>query len=229
MWQYDNTDWESYVSESSNTSDNWVEASGFAFFQTLTLAENMAQLLPIEIIHFDAIVNEDKNVNLNWTTATEINNDYFTIERSKDGVQFEQIEDIQGAGNSLQIRDYKTLDPNPYSGVSYYRLLQTDFDGTQSHSEIRAVNIQLNQKYSIYPNPLQEVLHIVGKTSRKGKITIEIFDVLGRTVYSNHIEMGEDVNSIEISEVSLFEAGNYFLTIRTIDETVNFNLVKVRE
>lgn len=229
MWNYDGLEWESFGSENSHTTENWIEASGFTSFHTITLAENMAQILPIELVRFDAIVNEEKKVNLNWTTAAEINNDYFTIERSKDGVQFEQIEDIQGAGNSLQIRDYKTVDPNPYSGVSYYRLLQTDFDGTRSHSEIRAVNIQLNQKYTIYPNPLQEVLHIVGIASSKGKTNIEIFDALGRIVYSKQLEMGENVNSIDIAEVSKFEAGNYFLNIQTFDEVFNFNLVKVRE
>ena len=229
MWQYDGSDWISFGSGNSNIIDNWVEASGLTFFHTLTLAEDMAQPLPIELLRFDAIVNKEKKVDLYWATASEINNDYFTIERSKDGVQFEQLEDIQGAGNTLQLKNYRAVDPNPYSGVSYYRLLQTDFDGTQSHSEIRAVNIKLNQNYTIYPNPLQEVLHIVGNGSSKGRTTIEIIDALGRKVYYKQLEMGENVNSIDITEVSKFEAGNYFLNIQTFDEIFNFNLVKVRE
>lgn len=67
----------------------------------------------------------------------------------------------------------------------------------------------------------------LGDASNNGNTTIEIFDVLGRIVYYNSLSMGENLNSIDISEVEKFEAGNYFLTIRTADETFNFNLVKV--
>jgi type IX secretion system substrate protein len=228
IWHYDDVEWVSFGSESSNTTGNWVEASGFNSFHTITLAEDMTPL-PIELLRFDAIVNENKMVDLFWTTTTETNNDYFTIERSKDGIQFEQIENIQGAGNSTEPRNYQTVDSNPYGGVSYYRLLQTDFDGTQSYSGIRVVNIELSQQYTVYPNPLKEVLHIVSDASARGKTIIEISDALGRIVYAQRIEMGEQINSIDINEVSKFEAGNYFLVIQTADEIYNFNLVKVRE
>ena len=227
-WHFDEVDWKNYGAENSDDLENWVEALSIGFFHTFTLA-GPEGALPIELLNFNAIVNERKEVDLYWTTISEINNDYFTVERSKDGIQFEPIENVPGAGNSSLAINYKTVDSNPYSGTSYYRLQQTDFDETQSFSEIRVVNIDLNQQYTVYPNPLKEVLHIVGNASSRGKIIIEIADALGRIVYYKRMEMGAQVNTFDINEVSTFEAGSYFLTIRTRDEVINFNLVKVRE
>ena len=77
---------------------------------------------------------------LNWTTASELNNDYFTIERSKDAVEFQPIKFVEGAGNSNSILNYEIIDVNPFLGTSYYRLKQTDFNGKYSFSNIVSVN-----------------------------------------------------------------------------------------
>jgi hypothetical protein len=102
---------------------------------------------------------------LDWITYSEINNDYFTIERSQDGIDFEAIEDINGAGTSDQAIFYESLDPTPYLGTSYYRLRQTDFDGTQSISPVRAVHIDIQGQFSVYPNPMSEVLYVTNDGS----------------------------------------------------------------
>ncbi|NRA10572.1 MAG: hypothetical protein HRT57_01295 [Crocinitomicaceae bacterium] len=79
----------------------------------------------MELIHFSAKYDAVNTVQLNWSTASEINNDLFTVERSKDG-----------AGNANSTLTYYDLDRNPLNGISYYRLKQTDFDGSISSSEI---------------------------------------------------------------------------------------------
>ncbi|MFZ1330776.1 MAG: T9SS type A sorting domain-containing protein, partial [Flavobacteriales bacterium] len=94
--------------------------------------------LPIELISFTAKV-EEPWVRLDWTTASERNNDFFTVERSADGEHFMDIHEEMGAGNSQQVLNYLTFDREPLTGLSYYRLRQTDFDGTSELSSIVTV------------------------------------------------------------------------------------------
>jgi hypothetical protein len=100
--------------------------------------------LPIELVAWDAL-KEGSIVHLSWVTATEQENDHFTIERSSDGVTFEDVLRIEGAGNSTTQRRYDAVDEKPLSGVSYYRLRQTDWNGTQTVSEVVVV---MMEKYS---------------------------------------------------------------------------------
>ncbi|MCR9251185.1 MAG: hypothetical protein NXI20_12220 [bacterium] len=86
-------------------------------------------ILPIELISFNA-EQKSNSVILNWSTASEINNDFFTIERSYDGIIFEVIEEVRGAGNSSSTLNYEYQDHPDYNGAIYYRLSQTDYDGT---------------------------------------------------------------------------------------------------
>ena len=92
--------------------------------------------LPIELINFYAKQQEMGYVQLFWETASEINNDYFTILRSNDGITFEPIAQIAGSGNSSENTQYSYLDESLYSGITYYKLCQTDYDGKQSFSPI---------------------------------------------------------------------------------------------
>ena len=94
--------------------------------------------LPIELVEFTANPVNDF-VELSWTTATEENNDYFTVERSKDADMFKELAKVDGAGNSSYTITYFELDTSPYRGVSYYRLKQTDFDGKYDYSDIVSV------------------------------------------------------------------------------------------
>jgi hypothetical protein len=100
--------------------------------------------LPIELLFFNA-KPQDKTVQLSWETASELNNNYFTIERSADGIQFEELKTVAGAGNSSQNSSYTEMDLSPYQGISYYRLRQTDFNGQYSYSSVVAVNIDSPQ------------------------------------------------------------------------------------
>ena len=98
-----------------------------------------SSVLPIELIDFSAEIN-DNEIQLEWLTASESNNDFFTIYRSTDGVEFEPIAEISGAGNSSDLNSYNYNDNNFVSGISYYQLSQTDYDGTQTFSKIISVN-----------------------------------------------------------------------------------------
>lgn len=113
--------------------------------------------LPIELISFSSQLNIEKSiVDLNWTTASETNNDYFTIERSQNGFSWEVIEHIKGAGNSTSVLTYSTTDRSPFSGISYYRLKQTDYDGKYDYSPIISVDFKEFNDLKVYPNPIRQ-------------------------------------------------------------------------
>nr|WP_299202127.1 T9SS type A sorting domain-containing protein [uncultured Brumimicrobium sp.] len=137
--------------------------------------------LPIELITFDAI-KKDRQVELSWKTATETNNDFFTIARSVDGKYWEDLQYIEGAGNSVQVQEYSYTDDAPYAGISYYRLTQTDFDGTQKTFPIVSVEQKDLEVLQAYPNP---VVHTVTLMGVKENQAIRIFNAVGIEVTEN--------------------------------------------
>jgi hypothetical protein len=137
---------------------------------------------------FEAECVQNK-VLLKWATASEINNDYFTIEQSIDRFQFESIATIQGTGSSSTILNYEFTDFTfPSSTILYYRLKQTDFDGKFEYSQIVATNCTLNKigNIKVYPNPVSNELtiEITGNTV---PVNFEIFDVLGSVIYQGNL------------------------------------------
>ncbi len=161
-------------------------------------------LLPIELLSFNAVYDEaSKNVLLNWATANETNNDYFTIERSVNGKDWQILAIKKGAGNSSQTLVYEMRDNSPLPDVSYYRLKQTDFNGQFTYSSVVVVNvIDNNTNYTIYPNPASDLLNIISNTNIH---YVEVINYLGVTVLTSEISMG-----ISIKELP---AGFYFVNI----------------
>jgi len=144
--------------------------------------------LPIDLVYFNALTTEN-TVQLVWVTASEINNDYFTIERSVDTQHWEDIITINGAGNSNQIIEYTEIDLNPLNGISYYRLKQTDFDGKYKYFNTVPINFEKNNLtgFNIYPNPISygEILNIVVYDFKpSSEIIVIITDLLGKEFYS---------------------------------------------
>jgi hypothetical protein len=198
-----------------NPGTNAVSWSGLYTFSDYT-ANGNGSPLPITLIEFTAtpVMN---NVELSWTTATEINNDYFTLERSADGQKFESIQLVDGAGNSYDWLYYKWVDRNPLQGISYYRLKQTDFDGTTSYSDIRMVNFSgassSNQGWvNIYPNPAPDGQFNVrlGELSSES-ITMTITNILGEVIYDAQLSAGSN-QTLNISREGIAK-GVYTITI----------------
>ena len=157
-----------------------VTVSGANTFSPWILVAQPAPL-PITLLSFDAtVVNE--GVSLNWITTSEINNDYFTVERSSDAVNFEGILTVDGAGNSSHAINYARIDANPLQGVSYYRLRQTDFDNTTTTSDIVAVNITDDGNLLVVPNPAHSFVNIILTGNTSGVHSIEVMDDKGAVV-----------------------------------------------
>lgn len=153
---------------------------------------------------------------LNWWTAAEINNDYFTIERSKDAINWEIINQINGAGNSSEINEYTVIDDNSYNGTTYYRLKQTDFNGSFSYSLIRSITTNAidNNQLIIYPNPVLELITISG--NRNELTQLQLFNLLVQDITSKASLISSTPTQLTID---LSNLGNGIYIIKTATKT----------
>lgn len=179
------------------------------FFDNLIIGNIFSSPLPIELTSFNVKATLQKEAEINWTTATETNNDYFTIERSKDGVTWEMVKTVRGAGSSFLTLNYQTVDTSPYVGISYYRLKQTDFDGQFTYSEIQKIDITThsNLEVTIFPNPATEFITIES-TNELGPIII--YNSLGQNVTSQTLLL-KNSSHISTLDISTLKKGIYYI------------------
>jgi hypothetical protein len=181
--------------------------------------------LPISLLSFEA-EKQFNSVILTWATLSEINNDFFTIEKSKDGEQFEFVGTVRGAGNSLEKLRYELIDPTPFSGVSYYRLKQTDFNGEFTYSELRAVefvNSNIVSESNIYPNPTNgDQLYFNLNSLEKGDLELQIRTMKGELVKTRLIVLdGMDTNyEFELLKGTKLAVGTYMVTYLMNDKII---------
>jgi hypothetical protein len=145
-----------YRRSSSTVNTQTLAKTGSA--QLTFNCDNCGIALPIELISFEANLNANNQVDIFWSTASEQNNDFFTIERSIDGLNWEIVATVAGAGNSTNRIDYAAYDLRPLSGISYYRLKQTDYDGAFEYSNIVSV-FNGNEELQLI-----KVVNIMGQT-----------------------------------------------------------------
>ena len=183
-------------------------------------------LLPVELIAFDGRLKE-KNVVLNWQSATEINNDFYTLERSLDGRNFEEIAIIKGQGTTYESQNYEYIDENPSFGVNYYRLTQTDFDGTfEVFDKIVAVNYISDIKVDVRPNPVeQDHFQLVYNSNQSGNLNVQVFDITGKLLQQENFHARKELNYFDIS-VDDLSNGIYILRTNLNNFVENIRFVK---
>lgn len=162
---------------------NWSQSStGFSLNWTLQNGASLdCTILPMELIEFHAFAVGD-GVELHWSTASEVNNDRFVIERSKDGVFFEPIGVVDAAGNSAYANSYTHPDRSPHPGLNYYRLQQVDTDGTFEHSPVRTVIFKdLDGEVLLIPNPGSGLVNVLLPAVEAGSKLV-LLDATGRIV-----------------------------------------------
>jgi len=173
-------------------------------------------LLPIELIDFKVLCEGGK-VEISWTTASEENNDYFEIQRSKDGVEFNTIITAGGAGNSSSIVDYFEIDYDPLEEISYYRLKQVDFNG-----DSETFNIVPNQCFgqnepatSLFPNPVSvgdESVNLFLEGFENQEVLVFLRDITGKEYYSK-VTITKNENELIAIPLDLnIPPGNYIVT-----------------
>jgi len=185
-----------------------------------------AIVLPVELTDFRAKTVDNSIVELDWKTKSERENDFFTIERSPTGIEFEAIGTMDGAGNSSMDIDYKFKDVAPISGMSYYRLKQTDFDGTEKYSNIISVEIKSSfADLDIYPNPVKNNSFITFNSTIEGNVSVSIYDIAGSKVLDvkHSVEKGD--NKLEL-QTNRLPKGMYFIALENEKETSKIKFIK---
>lgn len=209
-----------YISHTGTASNGTIKVGPITAYSNFTFGtdNNVDNPLPISLLSFDAIFNKPI-VDLVWKTFTEINNDYFTIERSSDTKHWTKIAEQQGAGNSNIVLSYSMIDYAPLIGVSYYRLRQTDFDGNTAISGIRKVNLNQREKliFMLWPNPSTGIVNI--HCNMENINSVHIYNKLGQQVY---YQKDTDISKINLVNIS---AGVYFIQLQTKSEITQRKIV----
>jgi len=197
----------------------YAQRTGYTTFSEYVVATTESGFpLPIELLYFNAYMNNNI-VDINWATETETGNDYFIIEKTNNpnSNNWQEIEEINGAGYSHNLITYQTKDLHPYSGTSYYRLKQVDFNGDYSLSNIESVINRMNSIYEIefYPNPYHKgdnLAFSIKGIDEKENITLEIIDMNGMVIkqiqYNTEID---ENNSLLMEHLNNLTTGCYLL------------------
>lgn len=169
--------------------------------------------LPIELSNFEAFVNGN-SIEIRWQTITELNNDFFIIEKSVDGKIWFVLNKIKGSGNSNILINYSITDNNPYNGISYYRLKQVDYNGCFKYSNKILIDYMAYiSEIIIYPNPARD--RIIIKSSKHELENINIYNSLGQDVAISTSVILRSNNTIVIN-IILLPKGIYFIKTKDI-------------
>lgn len=183
--------------------------------------------LPIELENFDLSLLENKQVKLDWTTATEHNNDYFNIERSSNGTEWQNIKQIKGAGNSdCQVR-YSHTDEKPLDGISYYRLKQTDFDNAITYSPVKSIDRNADDlTVGVGPNPTGNFIVLSCSNNTDVFVKLCLYNVQGQLVKEiQPVEMKKGGEPFEIP-VNELRQGMYFYKASANEKVFSGKIVK---
>ncbi len=199
--------------------DNYSEStSPFDIDMSLTsgLTLNCVQL-PVELLNFNGFAEDGFNL-LKWTTAVEINNDYFEIEKSLNGVLFEKFAQVAGAGNSNTVKNYEFIDNDAYNGITYYRLKQIDYNGTMSYSTVVAVKQSIGAEVSVFPNPTIDKVKMNFVSKEDGTYKVVVSDV-SKVLYEQTLVVSRGNQIVNFDYFTDLAKGFYIVQI--IDEDGN--------
>jgi hypothetical protein len=197
--------------------------SVFNSFSRFTLGNRLSGTnpLPIELLYFTA-TPVDKEVNLEWATASELNNSHFEIERSADGLNFEYLSTVNAYGNgtSNSKQTYNTVDHSPYKGISYYRLKQVDKTGEFNYTDIVSVEFSDKSYINLYPNPGAGILTIKASEDYKDA-SVKIINAIGVEVKTNsRLKTYNDI--IDLSDLP---SGIYYAVVTNGGRTENIRII----
>ncbi len=182
--------------------------------------------LAVEMLRFEGESVNDGNL-LSWVTASETNNDYYTIYHSVDGENYDAVEEISGAGTSESATSYNYLHKGAANGTNYYYIAQTDFDGTVTESEVIVV-VRGEKRFDvvrIFPTPANDIVNVVVSASNASIIDVMLYDITGKEM-ARQSYMGESgVNTVNM-DISNLPEGLYFLKVFNEGEEASTMMIK---
>lgn len=211
----------------NTTAGTITSSAAITSFSPFTLSSSTTENpLPVNLVAFSA-KPKDRNVLIEWTTASEINNEYFSIESSTDAVTFKEIARVSGAFNSNVVLNYEELDKNPHQGVSYYRLKQVDYDGEFMYSKIEAVNMPVisSTDMVICPNPVVNIMDVRLDPFIFHNPEISLRDVNGKLLRSYNVKVNNIQEPFRI-DLNDLPQGMYFIHVMEQGYSTSKRVVK---
>lgn len=195
-------------------------ASGTGTFRLDDFTLTGSTILPVELASFNTTKSKEA-VELNWTTASEINNDHFVVEYSKDGVNFTELDRVEGNGTTNREMNYSYMHESPASAMNYYRLKQVDYDGAFEYSDVRSVNFksETGRAFSLYPTITDTKVTVQYKQDIEN-VKLAIYNMQGQLVYNNTVVNGESV------DVSALKVGTYIAQLVSSNELQTLRFIK---
>jgi len=183
--------------------------------------------LPVELLYFNGEATETGNL-LKWATATEISNDYFTIESSFDGINFTKLTTQNGVGTSATSNNYNYLDRTAQNNITYYRLSQTDFDGT--NRIVAYTNVTRGEQQDVvllntFPNPFEGELNLNIYSNTNNEAMLSLTNMLGSNLIELQLSLQQGSNVVELNTFN-FPKGLYLLSLRSKKGNQYFKLLK---
>ena len=183
----------------------------------------VTSVLPVEFTTFTATSMNNNTVSLNWETGSEANNDFFTVERSKDGTNFNALGEVDGAGTSTEARSYEFSDATPLNGKSYYRIKQTDFDGTFSYSDVVMVDAKRTNQVILLPTASYNGITVQTSGAAADRMVV-ITDMLGQQI--EVLNIAAEATQLELN-IEGYAKGAYNISIYEGDVVTTKRFVKL--
>ncbi len=216
-----------------NTSSNTLTMTAQSTFSDITGGDDQS-VLPVEILDFYGY-KQGENIMIEWATTSEINNDYFVVERSLNGFDFEKLTQVEAAGNSNAILSYSATDAEPFKGINYYRLKQVDFDGKFEYSDIIKVDYFENGNngakkiVKLLPNPIESedlVIKLYGFNSQE-RLDIRVISPVGVSIYQKTSTANENGNQAIVLNNRIFRSkGLFVINVISNDTVITKKLIK---
>ncbi|MDD5571855.1 MAG: T9SS type A sorting domain-containing protein [Bacteroidales bacterium] len=204
-----------YASASGNTLTlNSLSLNGFA----LTINSGP---MPIDLLYLNAQCGQDSGVVVKWASATEINNDYYTLYKSNDGVNWVVAGKVKGAGNSNNVLYYEFTDEKAMLHDTYYKLKQTDFDGKSEEFKIIIIYCKYNhKKITLYPNPAKDIINLsfYNEHHVEKPLIVYIYNSSGQMCYKQEFFGAKDENLHKINLPATLIQGIYFIHVKLGEE-----------
>ena len=199
--------------------DSYLSFTGATSFSEFGPGGEGGGALPVSLSLFNAALNSEGKVDITWTTMSEQDNDFFSVQRTADGDYFEEVEEVPGAGNSIVRIDYSAIDEEPLLGTSYYRLMQQDYDGAQTYSDMVAVNnnfIANLTSFSLFYEGNQTI-NLRYTLGSQAQYNLQVYDISGKLIYSDvlNLDAGTANTQINITDLS---KGLYFVNLSSGQE-----------
>ncbi len=177
---------------------------------------------PVTLTNF-TVSPKEKNVSISWTTASEENNDYFSLEHSTDGVNYTEINYAKGAGTSFAQNNYEYTHRNPAKGTNYYRLVQVDYNRSMTYSPVKVIEFVTGDLFTLNPTLAKGEVLLTFNEDFSRNATIEIFDLVGRKIITEQIAGNESNRTIDVSN---FQNGHYLVRMQAAGQVQSARFVK---